>query len=101
MCAAAFPATDDIIAFREQVRGAAEAEIRKRIAESDHEFLHTLATAARLMQRILQQHVRRSQFVDDIGVPGIAPELLEPAAYDSLVLLFLRHLNLPVIVCPL
>jgi len=91
VCAAAFPATDDVIAFRDQVRSAPEAEIWKRIAESNHEFLHVLATAAWLMQRILQLYVRRSEFVDDIGVPGIAPELLEPTAYNSFIFLFLRH----------
>src|ERR1700719_3637883 len=43
------------------------------------------------MQRILEQHVGGGEFIDDLGIPGISPEPLEPTADNSLVVLFARH----------
>jgi hypothetical protein len=43
------------------------------------------------VQRILQQHVRRRELVDNRKVAGLAPELGEPAADDGLVVVFYRH----------
>src|SRR4051794_6071817 len=45
--AAAFPATDDMVAFRDQVRRAPEVEVRKSLAEIGHERLDVVATPAR------------------------------------------------------
>src|SRR5215470_12513737 len=88
---AAFPTTDDIVALGNEVRRAPEIEIRESLAEADHELFHVLAAAAWRMQRILQENVRCSEFIDDARVPGVAPELFEPTGYDRLVFLFLRH----------
>jgi hypothetical protein len=52
---------------------------------------HVLAAAARRMQRILKQHIWRSQLVDDLGVPRIGPESFEPAADNCFVFGFARH----------
>jgi hypothetical protein len=43
------------------------------------------------MQRVLQQHVRRCDFVNDSEIAGLAPKIGEPAAYDGLVVGFLGH----------
>jgi len=42
----------------------------------------------RRVQRVLPKDVGRAEFVDDFGIPGIAPEFREPSAYDGLVVLF-------------
>ena len=41
------------------------------------------------MQRILEQHAGGGEFIDDLGIPGISPEPLEPTADNSLVVLFI------------
>src|SRR5262249_30131902 len=60
-----------------------------------HERLDVVASATRLMQRILQQHVWRCEFIDDRKVAGLAPELIEPARDDRLVLFQIRHCASP------
>src|SRR6185503_17654558 len=89
--AAAFPASDDIIAFGDQVRGAPEVEIRKRLAKVLHERLDVGAVATRRVQRVLQQYVGSSEFVDDGRVVLFVPEMREPAADDRLVVILSRH----------
>jgi hypothetical protein len=88
----ALPTTDDIIAFRDQVRGALEREIGECLAEPDHERLDVGMAAPRLMQRILQKHVWSSKFIDDAEIACLAPEICEPAANDGLVVVCLTHL---------
>jgi hypothetical protein len=66
-------------------------EVRECAAEFGHELLHVLTTAPRRMQRILQENVWRAEFIDNPGVPGIAPKFLEPSSDYGLVFLFLRH----------
>jgi hypothetical protein len=53
--------------------------------------LRTSSRPRRRMQRIFEQHVRGGEFIDDLGIPGISPEPLEPSADNSLVVLFARH----------
>jgi hypothetical protein len=89
--AAALPLADHVVALGDEVGRAAELEIRKRLAEVAHEVLHVLPATARRMQGVLQQDVGGGELVDDLGIPGIAPELGEPASDDGLVVLFLRH----------
>src|SRR5215813_11163531 len=91
MCAAPFPAADDIIALGDEVRRTPELEIRECLPKLRHELLHVLTTAPRRMQRILQENVRRAELVDNTGVPRIAPKLREPSSDDGFVLLLLRH----------
>jgi hypothetical protein len=43
------------------------------------------------MQGILKKHIGRSEFLDDLRIPRIAPEPLEPAAYNGFVSGFARH----------
>src|SRR5262249_41038059 len=50
---AAFPLTDDIVAFCNQIRRAPEIEIRECSAEISHECLDVVTAAARLVQGIL------------------------------------------------
>jgi len=89
MSAAAFPLTDDIIAFRNEVGRAPEIQIGKGIAEIGHERLDTCMTAARLMEGILQQHVRRGDLVDDLEIAGLPPEMGKPGPNDVLVVFLL------------
>ena len=63
--AAALPLSDDVVALGDQVRRALEAEVGERGAEVGHELLMSLAAAARLVQRVLEQHVRGGDLVDD------------------------------------
>src|SRR6516165_4832784 len=88
MGAATFPLPDDVIALGDKVGRAPELEVRERGAEIHHEIPHVLATPTRRMQRILEQHVGRGEFVDDLWVPGVTPESVEPASDDGLVVLF-------------
>src|SRR5690349_1596666 len=85
MGAAAFPLTDDIVAFRNQVCRAPEIQIGESIAEISHERLDIGMTAARLMQGVLQQHVRRGDLIDDLEIAGLPPEMGEPGSNDVLV----------------
>jgi hypothetical protein len=43
------------------------------------------------VQRVLQQHVRSGELIDDIGVESLAPETVEPAADDCFVVIFFGH----------
>jgi len=91
MGAAALPLADDLIALGDQVGRAPEVQVGEGGPEIAHEGLDVVAAAAGLVQRVLQQHVRCGDLVDDreIGVP--APELGEPAADDGLVVRFRAH----------
>src|SRR5258708_27388754 len=91
MGAAAFPAADDVIAFRDKIRCAPEAQIRESLSEIGHERLDVFPSPARCVERILQQHVGRSDFIDNSEVASLAPEIREPPADNSLVIFFLRH----------
>ena len=88
MRAAASPTSDDIVAFRDQIGDAPEIEIRERLAKIGHEGLDIVAAVPRFMQRILQQHVGCCEFVHDVQIAGLAPEIREPAADDGLVVFF-------------
>jgi hypothetical protein len=50
---------------------------------------------ARIVQRVLEEHVGRGELVDDPGVPGVPPEAREPAAHEGLVVLLFRHAAIP------
>src|SRR5438445_8201791 len=91
--AAAFPTADNVIALGDEIRGTPEVEVRERRTEPHHEVPHVLATATRRMQGILKKHIRCSEFIDDSGVPGVAPKPVEPAAHNGFVFLFRRHLR--------
>src|SRR5689334_24147588 len=91
MRSASGPPADDIVAFGNQVGCTPEVEIRERLSEVGHERLDVIATAAGFVQRILQQHVGRGQFIDDAEIAGLAPEMREPPTDDGLVVIFLRH----------
>ena len=69
-----FPLTYDVIAFSDEVRDAPEIEVRKGFAESGHEGFDVVTTTTGLMQRVFQQHVRRSDLVDNVEVTFLAPE---------------------------
>src|SRR6516162_1767436 len=86
--AATFPSTDDVIALGDEIGRTPKLEVRERGAEIHHEIPHVLATPTWRMQRILEQHVGRGEFVDDVWVPGVTPEAVEPASDDGLVVLF-------------
>ena len=45
------------------------------------------------VQRVLQQHVRRGDVVDNGEIAGLTPEFGEPAADDGLVVLFFAHVS--------
>jgi hypothetical protein len=90
---ATFPLADDIVAFSDQVRGAPELEIWKRCTEVDHEGLDVVSAASRFVKRVLQQHVRRGDIVDDGQIAALTPEFGEPAADDGLVVLFFAHVS--------
>ena len=53
------------------------------------------------MQRILQEHVRSGELVNDVEIAGFTPEVRESAAYDGLVVFLFRHDVIPsfVVVC--
>ena len=93
--AAAFPLADDVVALGDQVRRAPEIEIGERGPEVGHEGLDVFAAAARLMQRVFQQHVRRGDLIDDRQIDVLAPEVGEPAADDGLVVFLFAHWSAP------
>src|SRR5215468_1983594 len=92
--AAAFPPPDHIVALSDQVGRAPEVKVRKRSTESGHEGFDVVTTAAGRMQRILQEHVGRGEFVDDGEIAGFPPERGEPAADDGFVCCFFGHTRL-------
>src|SRR3981189_2542656 len=91
MGSAAFPSADDVIAFRNQIRGAPEVGIGERFAKGAHTRLDVFSATARFVKRILQQHVGCSEFIDNSEVAGLAPKIREPPANNSLVIFLLRH----------
>jgi hypothetical protein len=62
---AATPLTDDVVAFCDQIRCAPEIKVRECGTEISHERHDILAAAPRFMQRVLQQHIRRGNLIDD------------------------------------
>jgi hypothetical protein len=98
MRSASRPTTDDVVALRDEVGCAPEVEIRERLPEVGHERLDVIATAAGFVQRIVQQHVGRGQFVDNAEIAGLAPEMREPSTHDGLVVFFLRHVSISLFV---
>jgi hypothetical protein len=93
MRAATFPLADDIVAFRDQIRRAPEIEIGECSAEIGHECLDVVPATARLVQGILQEHVGRSELIDDPEIARLAPELGEPPADNGLVVFCFVHLD--------
>src|ERR1700680_1652439 len=91
MCAAAFPATNDVVAFGDQIRGAPEVEIGEGLAEIGHEGFDVITAASWLVQQVVEQHIRGSDLVDDGEVAGLSPEACEPATNNGLVVLFDGH----------
>jgi hypothetical protein len=89
--ATTFPTANDVIALGDEIGSAPEFEVWEGGAETHHEVPHILLTPALRMQRILEQHVGRGEFVDDLRVPRVTPEPVEPASDDGLVVLFARH----------
>src|SRR5262249_33510113 len=91
--AATFPLPDDVVALGDQIRRAPEIEIGECGTEIGHERPDVGTAAARFMQRVFEQHVRRGNLVDDGKIDILAPELGKPAADNGLVSLFLAHWN--------
>jgi hypothetical protein len=89
MRSAAFPSTDDIVAFRDEIRSTPEVEIGECFPKVRHERSDVLTATAWFVERILQEHVWRSEFIDDCEVAGLAPKIREPSANDDLVVFFL------------
>jgi NAD(P)-dependent dehydrogenase (short-subunit alcohol dehydrogenase family) len=75
--------------------GSPKIEIREGDPEVTDKGLDVSATTPRLVQGVLQQHIRRSEFVDHGRVEILAPELGEPSPDDGLVFSFLAHLVFP------
>src|SRR5215470_11203423 len=89
--AAAFPPPDHRVALGDQVGSAPEVEVWKRGPERGHEGFDVVPAVAWRMQRILQQHVGSSEFIDDGEIAGFSPECGEPTADDGFVLCFCGH----------
>src|SRR5579859_732764 len=72
------------------IRSAAPQKLRSGNASraSRHECLDVLVATTRCMKRIVQEHVRSGEFIDDAGIVGFSPELREPASYNCLVFIF-------------
>src|SRR6201992_1300693 len=87
------PLTNDVVAFGDQICRAKEIEIGECGAEIGHERLDVVATAAGFMQRVLEQHVRRGDLIDDSEIDALAPEFGKPATDNSLVVFLLAHWN--------
>jgi hypothetical protein len=45
------------------------------------------------MQRVFEQHVRRSDLLDNSQIDALAPEFGKPATDNGLVIFFLAHWN--------
>jgi hypothetical protein len=67
----AFPTANHVVALGDEVRRSPELEVRERRAELYHEIPYVIATATGCMQRILKKHIRRREFVDDLGFQGL------------------------------
>src|SRR4030081_3357885 len=88
---AAFPTADNVVALRDEIRSAPEIEVGECRPEIRHECLDVIPALARLMQRVPQEHIGRSEFIDNSEVAGLTPEIGEPATHDSLVVIFSGH----------
>src|SRR5258706_15841825 len=89
VCAPAFPPADDIVALGDEIRCAPEVEILERLAKSGHERFDIRMTATWRVQRILKEHIRSSDLIDDSEVAGRAPEVGEPSSNDGFIVGFL------------
>src|ERR1700730_3743357 len=94
VCATTFPSAYHVLTLGNKVSRSPEIQVRKCFAEPCHERLDVLAAATRFVERILQQHVGRCEFVDYFEIAVLAPEFGEPATDDSLVVDFLTHFSL-------
>src|SRR3984957_21024781 len=61
MRSAAFPSADDVVAFRDEIRAAPEVEVGGRFPKARHERLDAFTATSRFVERILQEHVGRSE----------------------------------------
>src|SRR5580693_7044086 len=59
------PLPDDVIALGDKIRGSPEIKIRECLAEVGHEGLDVRVAPARLVKRILQEHVGRGDLIDN------------------------------------
>src|SRR3981189_282924 len=91
MRSAAFPSTDDVVAFRDEIRSAPEVEIGERFPKVRHERLDVFMATARFVERILQEHVGRGEFIDNSEVASLAPKIREPPASPGLDAIFIAH----------
>ncbi len=91
MRAASVPTADYIVPLGDKISCTPEVEVWERFAETGHERLDVLAATSRLVQRVAQEHVGSSKFVDDVEVAVLAPKIGEPTAYDSLVVILFGH----------
>src|SRR5215831_10287280 len=92
--AAAFPLADHIVALGDEIGGAPEVQVRERGAELPGERADRVSATQRRVQRVLEPDVRGRELVDDGRVEVLTPELREPPAHNSLVLLD-RHRSFP------
>src|SRR5262249_12542920 len=72
--AATFPTADHVVALGDQFGRAPEVEVRERLAESHHEVPYVFTTSTRCVQRILEEDIGCSEFVDDPRIPRITPK---------------------------
>src|SRR3981081_4675181 len=89
MRTATFPSTDDVVALRDEIRSAPEVEIGERFPKVRHERLDVLMATARFVERILQEHVGRGEFIDNSEVASLPPKMREPPANNGLLVFFL------------
>ena len=95
----ALPLADDVIVLGDQIGSSPKVEVGEGSPEVGYERLDVGATTARLVQRVFQQHIGRSEFVDHRRVEVLAPKLGEPAPDDGLVVGFLAHSILLLMSC--
>jgi len=90
MGAATVPLSDDIIALGNEIGCSPKMQVGKRFPEVGHERLDISVAPARLVKRVLQEHVRRRYLIDDGEIADLAPEFIEPAANNGLITVFVR-----------
>jgi hypothetical protein len=66
-------------------------QVGKRFPEVGHERFDIGVAPARLVKGVFQEHVRRRYLIDDGEIAGLAPEFIEPAANNGLIIVFVRH----------
>ena len=66
-------------------------QVGKRFPEVGHERLDVGWPRRDSWKGVLQEHVRRRYLIDDGEIAGLAPELIEPAANNGLIIVFVRH----------